>query len=133
MSSDSEQRAADPVVEMAYDAAVRTLEYQDRSLGNLRNRATGLLSAVTIATTFAGGVGLFSADPKQAAALPSWTQWTLLPLLLLIGGLCLAVLWPIRKTVYGPSARKILEYYDTDPRPDQDTVRRYVIDKMADG
>lgn len=125
--------AADAVVAMAYDAAVATLHHQDSTLGNLRNRATGLLSAVTVATTFAGGVGLFSSDAAATNGIPAWTQWTLLPLLLVIGGLCLAVLWPIKRTIYGPSAARILEYYDVDPRPDLVTVQRWVIDKMAAG
>jgi hypothetical protein len=58
-------KRADERVEMAYAAAVAAVARKDVTLSYLRGRATGLLAAVTIGTTFAAGLGLFSVDPAR--------------------------------------------------------------------
>jgi hypothetical protein len=127
--SDAEPKA-DPVLELAYTAAIKALEQQDDTLGNLRNRATGLLSAVTIATTFSAGLGLFSADATKGPTLPTWAQWTLLGLLLVTSGLSIAVMWP--KTIaFGVDPRLVLKRHETVK--DFDGIRRYVIDEAVKG
>jgi hypothetical protein len=120
----------DPVLELAYAAAIKALEQQDDTLGNLRNRATGLLSAVTIGTTFSAGLGLFSADASRGTPLPTWAQWTLLGLLLATAGLSIAVMWP--KTIaFGVDPRLVLAKHETVQ--DVDGIRRYVIDEAVKG
>jgi hypothetical protein len=121
---------ADDRVEMAYDAAVAAVAQQDVTLGNLRGRATGLLSAVTIGTTFAAGLGLFSVDPTRGTPLPSWSKWTLLALVICVGGLCLAVMWPVTMC-FGVDAGKVLARGEQGE--DIDGVRRYVIGELITG
>jgi hypothetical protein len=124
------QSRADPVLELAYTAAIKALEQQDATLGNLRNRATGLLSAVTIATTFSAGLGMFSPDPTKGTPLSTWAQWTLLGLLLATAGLSIAVMWP--KTVaFGVDPRLVLARHKTVN--DLDGIRMYVIEEAVKG
>ena len=124
------QPEADPVLELAYTAAIKALEQQDDTLGNLRNRATGLLSAVTIATTFSAGLGLFSPDASKGTPLPTWARWALLGLLLATAGLSIAVMWP--KTIaFGVDPRLMLARHETVK--DLDGIRRYVIDEAVKG
>ena len=122
--------SSDPVVEMAYEAAVKAVEQQTSTLNDLRNRSAGLLSAITIATTFGAGLGLFSADATKGPTLPSWSQWVLLGLLVVTGGLSIAVMWPVRVT-FGPDAGKILEKHETEK--DADAVRLYVTRELIAG
>lgn len=120
--------ATDAVLELADDAAVSALERQDDTLGALRNRATGLLSAATVATTFSAGVGLLDADTGGGRALPQWSQWSLLVLLLATAGFCISVMWPTRM-VFGADPGLILAR-----RPeDIDQVREYVIGEAIKG
>lgn len=121
---------SDDRVEMAYEAAVAAVAQQDVTLGNLRGRATGLLSAVTIGTTFAAGLGLFSVDPTRGTPLPSWSKWTLFALVVCVGGLCLAVMWPVTMC-FGVDPGKVLGR--SEQGDDIDGVRRYVIGELIAG
>ena len=118
----------DPSLELAYAAAVKAVEQQDATLGNLRNRAAGLLSAVTIATTVAASLGLFSSDPAKAIPLPGWSKWVLLGLILAVGALSLAVTWPVT-IAFGVDARKVLAQRAKTPAID--SVRSYLIDELV--
>jgi hypothetical protein len=118
----------DPVVELAYDAAMAALQQQDGTLGNLRNRATALLSAAALATTFSAGVGLFNSDESRGTPLPDWGQWSLLGLLLATATLCIAVMWPVTMT-FGADPRLILDR----GADDINQVRRYVIEAAVRG
>jgi hypothetical protein len=118
----------DPVVELAYDAAIAALQQQDNTLGNLRNRATALLSAAAVATTFSAGIGLFSTDKSRGTPLPDWGQWSLLGLLLATAGLCIAVMWPVTMT-FGADPRLILDRGSDDINQ----VRRYVTEAAVRG
>ena len=118
------------IVELAYAAAIKSVELQDGTLGNLRNRATALLSAATVAATFAGALGLFSNDPSKGPELPAWSQWVLLVLLVAVGSLCLAVMWPVTMA-FGVDPRLALERAEQDN--DLDSVRRYLIRELVAG
>lgn len=118
----------DPGLELAYAAAVKAVEQQDDTLGNLRNRAAGLLSAVTIATTFAASLGLFSSDPTRTTPLAGWSKWVLLGLLIAVGALTIAVTWPVT-IAFGVDARLVLA--QREKTPGIDSVRRYLIDELV--
>jgi hypothetical protein len=118
----------DKVLEIAYNAAIKALEQQDFTLGNLRNRAAGLLSAVTIATTFAAGLGLFSADPTKGTPLSTWSKWVLLGLLVATGAVSIAVMWPVEEFSFGPYAGAILNLHKKETGVDG--VRRVVIGEL---
>lgn len=120
--------SSDPVLRLAYEAAVKAVEQQDETLSNLRNRAAGLLSAVTIATTFAASLGLFSTDPGKGTPLPTWSGWVLLGLLVAVGGLSLAVTWPVTMA-FGVDPRKVLVKRAADPA--MDSVLSYLIDELV--
>jgi hypothetical protein len=100
------------VVKLAFEEARAALKEQDMTLGNLRNRATGLLAAASVGTSFAASVGFLNTDPAKGAVFPQWAGWTLLPLTVLIGGGVMVVLWPARGWSYGPTAKVILEASD---------------------
>jgi hypothetical protein len=121
-------KSDDPGLELAYTAAVKAVEQQDATLGNLRNRAAGLLSAVTIATTFAASLGLFSSDPARTMPLPDWSTWVLLALLIAVGALSIAVMWPMTMA-YGVDARKVMAKRAEDPAID--SVRTYLINELV--
>jgi hypothetical protein len=118
------------IMEVAYAAAVKAVEIQDGTLSNIRNRATGLLSAVTVGTTFGAALGLFSTNRMTGEELPAWAQWTLLVLLVGVGGLCLGVMWPATMA-FGVDARLVLQRAEQDN--DILIVRRYVIDELVGG
>ena len=121
---------ADPGLELAYTAALKAVEQQDSTLGNLRNRAAGLLSAVTIATTFGASLGLFSSDPTKGTPLADWAKWLLLALLIAVGTLSMAVMWPVN-IAFGVDARKVLAQRDKDPGID--SIRSYLITELVAG
>ncbi len=86
------------VVKLAFEEARAALKEQDATLGNLRNRATGLLAAVSVGTSFAASVGFLNTDPTKGAVFPQRAGWTLLPLTLLIGGGVMTILWPAKES-----------------------------------
>lgn len=116
---------------LAYDAAVAAVAQQDVTLGNLRNRATAILSSVAIASTFAGALGLFSADKAKGHQLPTWAAWALLVIVLVIGFLSVAVLWPVNNMVFGVDAGKAVERLDNGE--DAPATRRYLIAELLAG
>jgi hypothetical protein len=119
-----------PILELAYEAAVKAVEQQDTTLGNLRDRAAGLLGAVTLVTTFSAGLGLFSDDPTKGTLLPTWSQWALVVLLVGTAGLSIAVMWPIT-VAFGVDARLVLHRQKSTN--DINAVRRYVVDELVKG
>lgn len=95
------------VLKLAYETANGTLRDQDVTLANLRNRATGLLGAVAIGTSFAASVGLLTTDPGSQT-LPAWAGWTMLVLVIFIGGTVMLTLWPTADWKYGVQAAALL-------------------------
>ena len=49
---------ANEVIKLAYEEARAALKEQDATLSNIRDRATGLLAAAAVGTSFAASVGL---------------------------------------------------------------------------
>ena len=96
------------VLKLAYDAAGDALKQQDSTLGNLRTRATGLLAAAAVGTSFATSVGLYKAEPNVAKALPTWAGWSLLTLTIMIGVSVMIALWPASNWNFGPNPPALL-------------------------
>ncbi len=95
---------ADEVLKLAYDEARTALREQDTILSNLRNRATGLLAAAVVGTSFSATAGLLNIDPERGRTFPEWAAWLLLIVIILVAVGVMTVLWPIRAWTFGPSA-----------------------------
>ena len=102
------------VLKLAYEAVIEMLKQQDSTLGNLRTRATGLLGAAAIGTSFAASVGLYKAEPNDPNVLPPWAGWSLLALTVVIGGTVMFALWPITDWSFGPDPTRLLESSNKD-------------------
>jgi hypothetical protein len=117
---------ANAVIQLAYEEARAALREQDATLGNLRNRATGLLAAAAVGTSVAAAVGLLNTDPSRGPAFPAWAGWTLLALVALLGGGVLSILWPATRWAFGPAPARILQGSDQDI----DAIRRHATQAM---
>jgi hypothetical protein len=93
---------ADRIIELGYEAALTALAQQDETLGNFRGRATSILSATTVATSLAAGVGLLNTDRTKGSVIPVWAALAILVLAVAIGVAALFVLWPVKDWTYGP-------------------------------
>jgi hypothetical protein len=137
--SNGEPRS-DKRLELAYDAAVKSLSTQDVTLGNLRTRANNLLATAALFTSFSTGLGLINTNP-QSGAVFSPIKGVILLLVVIALGLCvLYVLWPVKRWVFGASAAEIMNKIDPKPdgqgnmlAKDVDQIRRDVIATLIDG
>jgi hypothetical protein len=91
---------ANDVLKLAYEAACIALREQDASLTSVRTRATGLLAAAVVGTSFATGVGLYKSAPGTPT-LPSWAAWSLFVMVIIIGSSVMMTLWPVRSWRFG--------------------------------
>jgi hypothetical protein len=105
---------ADDLTQLAYDEARAALREQDATLANVRNRATALLAAAAVGTSFSATAGLLNVDPGRGDVFPAWAGWVLLSLVALIGAGVMVVLWPASHWHFGPSARKLLDSVGSD-------------------
>src|SRR4051794_24358297 len=105
---------ADEVTRLAYDEARAALREQDATLGTVRNRATGLLAAAAVGTSFSATAGLLNVDPKRGQVFPAWAAWALLVAVVLVAASVMIVLWPTPHWQYGPSPSKLLSFTGTD-------------------
>ncbi|MGW2272588.1 hypothetical protein [Streptomyces yangpuensis] len=90
---------------LAYDAAVHALSQQDGTLGNLRNRATGLVTIATVIGSFTGFFGVGTKDNP----LPAGYAAGLIVFIVLIVAICMFVLMPKKGWAFGPDARDIID------------------------
>lgn len=120
--------AADEVVKLAYDAAVKHLAQQDLSLGNLRNRATWLLTAAGILISLATSVGLLNTDPTKGPIAPEWLKFWLLGIMAAMGLAVLFVVWPVKDWDYGPAAAGLL----SDRGQDETFVREQATESLCE-
>jgi hypothetical protein len=121
----------DERLELAYDAAVKALEQQAATLNGLRGRATGVLSTAALVISFATGLGIFGTDPNESLVLPRWDAYSLLGLVVVIGVLCMFVVWPKQEWHFGPAAETILERVDLGM--DINEVRRVGTERLTEG
>jgi hypothetical protein len=118
---------AGEVIQLAYDEARAALREQDTTLSNVRNRATALLAAAAVGTSFSAAAGLLNADPARGHVFPRWAAWALLLVIALIAIGVMVVLWPVPTWTFGPSPRALLGRA-TD---DVDVVLRAAVEGMA--
>src|SRR4051794_1827093 len=118
---------ADEVTRLAYDEARTALREQDATLGNVRNRATALLAAAAVGTSFSATAGLLNTDPSRGFTFPKWAAWSLLVVIALIAIGVMAVLWPAPTWNFGPSPRALLKRAGEDV----DVVLRAATESMV--
>ncbi|MFG2979885.1 hypothetical protein ACGFYQ_01320 [Streptomyces sp. NPDC048258] len=90
---------------LAYEAAMHSLSQQDGTLGNLRNRATGLVTIATVIASFAGFFGVGTKDKP----LPAEYAVGLVIFIVLIVAAVMYVLMPKKDWAFGPDAKDILD------------------------
>ncbi|MFF1702401.1 hypothetical protein [Streptomyces sp. NPDC058252] len=95
---------------LAYEAAVHALSQQDGTLGNLRNRATGLVTIATLIGSFTGFFGVGTKDNP----LPLGYALGLITFIVLIVGLSVYVLLPKKDWTFGPDPQDILTSAEED-------------------
>jgi len=100
-------------LQLAYTAAINQLARQNATLQNLRNRTMALLTVAALATSFSTGVGLINTSHSNGNIFPEWAAYLLLGLVVVIGTLCVYVLWPLKKFHYGPSATFVLRHIES--------------------
>lgn len=122
---------ADDRLKLAYDAAAAHLGQQDATLGNLRNRATAVLSAAALVTSFSAGVGLLNTDSAKGSVFPVWGSVTLLMIVIAIGVLTMMIVWPVKGWVYGAAPAVILA--ETASSRDIDTILRDAATSLVSG
>ena len=93
---------ANEILKLGYDSGIALLARQDQALGNVRNRATALFSAATVATSFAAAVGLLNTDPTKGSVIPGWAAVSLVLVVVLVGVVSFFIVWPVRDWVPGP-------------------------------
>jgi hypothetical protein len=103
------------VTRLAYDEARAALREQDATLANVRNRATALLAAAAVGTSFSASAGLLNTDPSRGRVFPLWAAWALLVAVVLISMGVIAVIWPVGAWQFGPSPSKLLSKAEDEP------------------
>jgi hypothetical protein len=113
--------SATELAELSYEAAIRALDLQERAVEQLRARTGSLLAASSLTASFFG-TQVIRADGRL-------NPLSGLALISLIGsiGLCVYVLLPKRRLVFGANA---LRMYESLLRvaDDAEEVRRFLID-----
>lgn len=120
----------DSRLELAYDALVRRLAQQDTTLGNLRTRASNLLVAAALLTSFSAGLGLLASTEETEQQVARGTSVVLLGLLVLLGVIVMRVHWPLQRWSFGPSGSIIMERLHHGDTIDQ--MRSFVIERLIE-
>ena len=121
----------DEGLKLAYEAAKDILKNQDTTLGNVRTRASNLLTVAALLTSFSVTLGLINTDPDKGFILPLAASWSLLVVLLLMGALVLFVLWPVRVWHFGPDAQEIFSRARKGQK--ESDIRSYVVQELITG
>jgi hypothetical protein len=94
---------------LAYEEAKRAIDRQSDALDGLRSRAGILLAAISLATSFFGGLALQDGNPRsRVIVFASLTT----AVGILAGAFCVGVLWPRAEWLFNWSARKLLPKLD---------------------
>ncbi|MER5413907.1 hypothetical protein [Streptomyces virginiae] len=118
---DVSQANRDERAKIAYKCAMDLFAAQDRSVSNLRTRATGIFATSAFVVTFASSIGLVGNDKTKGLVFPHWAAISLF-VIILIQGLCvMIVIWPV-EMIYGHSAYKVVN-------PPDDEANRSPIDR----
>lgn len=111
--------------QLAFEEAKGAIALQNDTLGNLRSRASGLLSTATVVSTFAAGLGLIGSDPSKGNVLN--TGLAILLVVLIVGiGICSSlVLAPSRGWVFSLNASLLVtDWAEADPAATIDDMHR---------
>jgi hypothetical protein len=111
--------ADDPRMALVYDQAVRALDDQRDLVESVRVRAGMLVSAASVATAFLAG--LAKAEREGLTTLGWWAtaQFALVVILALL------ILWPTRRWIIRPNAKKLIrDYLEVEPAASLDEMRR---------
>ncbi|MFJ8622003.1 hypothetical protein ACIRD3_04075 [Kitasatospora sp. NPDC093550] len=114
-------------VKLAYKVAMDLFTAQDRTVGNLRTRATGIFATAAFVVTFSSSVHLVGS--RDSNEFPLWAAVSLLCVVLVQGCFVMMVLWP-RTFRFGHSVLRVL-----DPRPgaaDTSPVDRELVRQLVD-
>jgi hypothetical protein len=122
---------ADEIVKLAYEAATKYLAQQDTSLGNLRNRATWLITAAGILASLAANLGLLNTDSAKGPVPPFGFVIALLIAVGLIGLVVVLVVRPAKGWTFGPAARALLEEAGRDETTVRTEATRSLIASIA--
>lgn len=106
--------------QLAYEEAARAIDRQSGSLDGLRRRAGILLAAISLATSFFGGLVLGAGDVRTRVAVAAGFATAFG---VLAGGLCVAVLWPRAEWAFNLGATQIVRQLD-ETKPDEATAYR---------
>jgi hypothetical protein len=120
----------DKRLEIAYEAARNSLCMQDTTLGNLRTRASTLLAAAALFTSFSAGIGLINTDPAKGHVFSPIKGVILLGAVIAVSFFVLRVLWSIDDWCFGPSAKEIIDQIYPKPRKDGTTPSAKDVDQI---
>jgi hypothetical protein len=103
----SESASEDPRIAFVYQEALRGLLQQQSAVESLHNRAATLVFAASFASSLLGSRAL-------ANGVGGW-DWLAIALLLLIGALTVALLWPYYNLTFRFDPEELLDtYVDTE-------------------
>jgi hypothetical protein len=120
---------ANEILKLGYESGIALLARQDQTLGNVRNRATALFSATTVATSLAAAVGLLNNDRGKESMIPYPAAVALIVIVVLVGVASLFIVWPV-DWVHGPNPAAFPPVATT---LDEDTFRSSAIEHLAKG
>ena len=126
MSRMSDSASEDPRIAFVYQEALRGLLQQQAAVESLHNRAATLVFAASFASSLLGSRAL-------ANGVGAW-DWLAISLLLVIGALTVALLWPYYNLTFRFDPEELLTtYVDTDqPLSMNDIHRRLALRIKAD-
>lgn len=116
---------------LAFDAIGARLAQQDQTLGNLRNRATWMLTVAALIGSLATGLGLVNTGNSPGQGFPHWAAYSLLGIITSIGFLVLYIYWPVPGFMFGPDGTVILQRLQDGAGID--TVLQDITGTLADG
>jgi hypothetical protein len=120
---------ANEILKLGYESGIALLARQDQTLGNVRNRATALFSATTVATSLAAAVGFLNRDLAKGAVIPDSAAIALIVIVVLVGVVSLFIVWPV-DWVHGPSPAAFPPVATT---LNEDTFRSSAIEHLTKG
>ncbi|HEY3088931.1 MAG TPA: hypothetical protein VGJ59_12800 [Jatrophihabitantaceae bacterium] len=122
----SDSASEDPRIAFVYQEALRGLLQQQAAVESLHNRAATLVFAASFASSLLGSRAL-------ANGVGAW-DWLAISLLLVIGALTVALLWPYYNLTFRFDPEELLTtYVDTDqPLSMNDIHRRLALRIKAD-
>ncbi|MGI5485034.1 hypothetical protein [Streptomyces lavendofoliae] len=98
------QSASEAKLKTSYEIAIKLAAQQDATLGNYRTRATGIFTVAALIGAFVSNIGFIAKEKPP----PIGYLIALMVTLVIVLGLALAVLWPIKGWSVGPDPAGVL-------------------------